>query len=187
MNIYKKKKYNKKIKIFYSARLDTNRGSDLILKISNLLAKENHFIFNVFCFGDYEKFKYLSKNITNRNTKLYYQKKRSFYLKQILNTDISLNLLKNKTFSKNSFPSKIIEYLLFSKTIISTVKINDLKYKNILLCAYEAKSIFNMIKFISKNINIYEKQYKKNQYNFLKTYSINSYKNILKIKFSDII
>ncbi len=182
----KKKKSKKKITIFYSARLDQNRGSDLILEIDNLLLREKKYEFIIFCFGDHKIFKNLEEKIRNKNTKLYYQKNRNFYLRKILNTDISLNLLKNDVFGKNSFPSKIIEYLMFSKTIISTVKIHDVKYDNILVSNYDSQSILKKIKHISKNINFYEKEYFKRRDNFLKTYSIKNYRNILENKFSAI-
>ena len=63
--------------------------------------------------------------------------------------------------NQNNFPSKILEYLVTGKVIISTKFPNLQEFEgNIFFCESNAQSIADKIEFIVKNYNnIYKNQY----------------------------
>lgn len=165
-------------RIFYTGRLDNNRGYDLILDICNMLKNHKNIKFCLFTFGDFDKFIKLKNNFYNENFEFYFEEPRELFIKKISNCSISLNLIKDEQFASNSFPSKLIDYFLFTKIIISTIELNT-DFNNHFYTSYNANEIYKLILRLCDKIHHYDKGYEINKKNILKKYSINYHKKNL--------
>lgn len=178
---YKEKK-NDFCNIFYTGRLDNNRGFDIIIELCNKLSNHGNLKFFLFTFGDYKNFKKLKQKIKNKNFYFFFEEPRELFLEKISQCHISLNLIKDYEFAKNSFPSKLIDYFLFTKIIISTAKINT-DFYNHFTVRYNVNDIYESIINLSKKINSFDKYHKINQKLILEKFSINYHKkNLIKFK-----
>ena len=140
---------NNFITLFFGGRFDKNRGIDLLIDLINL-NKENSKIKFVICgFGSDFYFDILSTMaLDNSNIKLCYQTSRGTFINELINSDVSLNLLSDLDFVNNSFPSKLVELLICSNCIISTTKYDFNENLNFKLVNYNLDSINDSLDII---------------------------------------
>lgn len=146
LNSYNRK--NSDFKVFYSARMDNNRGGDILEALIRKIIQNKQILFNAVVFGDPKLINKIMRFNSFPNINIYTNLNREDYLNIIINSDICLNLLKNTSFTKRSFPSKLIEFFIFSKFIISTHKIYTKHYLNFKYCEYSPNAIFQSIEDI---------------------------------------
>jgi hypothetical protein len=142
--------YNKsnKIRVFYSSRFDENRGIDVILKLIELDRINQFFHFVICGFGSKEYLKKLKKFETE-NVQIHYEVKRESFLSLLINSEVSINLLKNNEFALNSFPSKLIEYNCLGGIIISNVIYDEIK-NNCIETNFSSNEIYSKLIELSK-------------------------------------
>lgn len=115
-------------RIFFAARFDSNRGIDLIIKLIQLDLENPQFTFIICGFGSTKILNDL-KLIPHPYLEVNYEISREKYLEKLINSEISLNILKDTEFSRYSFPSKLIEYLCLGGEIFSNVYYEEIQCK----------------------------------------------------------
>lgn len=145
---------SKKLRIFYSSRFDNNRGVEEIIRLIKLDIDSQKFIFVICGFGSdlyFEQLNNLKK--FHKGLEVYYQVERKILLGKLVNSDLSINLLKNDNFSKNSFPSKLIEYKCLGGAILTNIAYKEINDTSIII-SYSAESIYIKLNELLKENNI---------------------------------
>jgi hypothetical protein len=173
---------NNYITLFFGGRFDKNRGIDLLIDLINLNKGNSKIKFVICGFGSDFYFDILSTMaLENSNIKLCYQTSRGTFIDELINSDVSLNLLSDLDFVNNSFPSKLVELLICSNCIISTTKYDFNENLNFKLVNYNLDSINDSLHFIfNQRVAIYDaaRNNFKNQ-KFFEKYSYKSQTNNL--------
>ena len=112
------KTYDHRTVVLFSGRIDSVRGADQFLELAELLQTERDISFVMTGFGSAEDIERIQAKITP-NIQYNPGATREDYLKALFNTDIAFNYLADTDFASNSFPSKVVEYLLGAVTVIS--------------------------------------------------------------------
>lgn len=175
---------NSKLKIFFGGRFDKNRGIELMIE---LIQSDINYKYEYIICGFGNEY-YINKltNLANKfpNLKLYINCQRNIFIKELMDSDIQLNLLQNKDFAINSFPSKLIELLCLGKLIVTNVNLND-SNKSIIICNYNVNSIKEIFDSIYQNYSIYQESILKRRKFYISNFSFASqkikFKNYLEI------
>ena len=132
-----------KPRIFYASRFDENRGIDVLVNLIKLDSKNQYFKFEICGFGS--KF-YLEKlkSINHPELSVNYEISRNEYLRKLVNSEASINILKNDDFAANSFPSKLIEYLCLGGLIFSNIHYQELE-TNFIKISLDYNSMYDQL------------------------------------------
>jgi glycosyltransferase involved in cell wall biosynthesis len=168
---------NKKIYLF-SGCLDYHTGIDLVLEVFSKLPE-----YNLIITGNGNA-QYLIDNYIQKydNIKYLGYLKYTEYLEVLKKADIVLNL-RNPNFIENNynFPSKIIEFFLNKKLLISTIKYIGIDENLYFYSDYNINALKNTIQIVIDSNNI-ELENKRNlSYNFAtQNYSYESWDGVIK-------
>lgn len=157
-----------RLKILYSGSIDAVRGVKDVLKLFDLLERKDADIY-ITGYGTDEEIDKLKNELSKKNQdentiKFLGALDEKAYFNLLEEVDICLNCQNdNQTFSKYSFPSKIINYLSFNNCVISTKmeSVCNSKISNDLIF-YDSTSILTLATIVNKfnknnNVNINSK------------------------------
>ena len=172
---------SEKHRVFYSSRFDKNRGIDIMIELMELDKHNQYFRFIICGFGSESMYKKIIK-LNNPNVEVFYEVERIDLLNKLINSEISINLLKNLEFGNNSFPSKLIEYNCLGGKIFSNIEYEQI-LDNCIKVKFDSKEIYKaLINF--KNDISEVRNIDKNK-NEIKKYSISSKTKELNIFLND--
>lgn len=160
-SILKSYSRSEKHRVFYSSRFDKNRGIDIMIELLELDKHNQYFSFIICGFGSESTYERIIKH-NYSNVEVFYEVDRIELLKKLINSEISINLLKNIEFGNNSFPSKLIEYSCLGGIIFSNIEYEQI-LDNCIKVNFDSNEIYqalinfkndiNQVRNIDKNIN----------------------------------
>lgn len=131
MSRIEKKSFSHETVILFSGRIDTVRGATEFVKLARHLQYEKKIKFIMTGYGN-EKELVEIQRLSPPNISFRLSLARSEYLDLLYCADIAFNYLSDSKFAANSFPSKVVEYLLGAVVIVSNHAL-DLRSKRIIV------------------------------------------------------
>ena len=148
------------IDIIFTGRFDENRGIDQFLDLAIGNKSNPKYNFQIFGFGNLKNLKKRIKLTHNqKNIGIFFEVNRSKLISYLINADVAFNYLNNKIFTSESFPSKIVEQIIFSTVIMSNFKIAELESSRIVLFDGSTKDAKRTLDKLTKNIFFYKDLY----------------------------
>lgn len=146
LQLTERKIFNNKIVIFFSGRLDNIRGAHQFIALACHFEAHEELLFIMTGYGSLNQISQFSRRLPS-NILFRPGVPRSEYIDLLFQSDIAFNFISDKNFISNSFPSKVVEYLLGSVIVISNHPV-DIKSKRVLV----RESLEEIVKFIANYI-----------------------------------
>jgi hypothetical protein len=104
--------------ILFSGRIDSVRGASQFIELAKLFELDSGIKFVMTGYGNNEEIKIIEKRKTSNVTFLP-GLPRSDYLDLLFSADVAFNYISDQDFVSNSFPSKVVEYLIGAVVVVS--------------------------------------------------------------------
>jgi glycosyltransferase involved in cell wall biosynthesis len=127
-----RKSFDNEIVIFFAGRIDNVRGARQFIELARHFEKEEGICFVMTGYGDENEIKNIANNLPS-NIFFKPNLRRSEYINLLFDSDIAFNFISDSKFAINSFPSKVVEYLLGAVVVVSNHEV-DIDSERVVFC-----------------------------------------------------